>query len=328
MSLLRSEITSYLEAAMPEAESTPISGDASTRLFFRVRSADGRSCVLMDYGDSFEGETDDVRMARIFKEAGLPVAEVLNVCPRAGCLLLEDLGDRSLQSTLINADGRPAPEARMLLERAILLAAQIADRGTAALSRSERRTGPVLDAERLGREMDFFLEHYAHGLLQRTELPRGLREALHGLADRAADSPRRVLCHRDYHSRNLMVLPEGSLAMVDIQDARWGPDTYDLASLLCDAYIDIEESWIHPLIELYRCTLNDSPVEGFRSRLARVSVQRMIKVLGTFGYMITVRGESRYREGIPRTIRRLDRLMPQLNETRRIHELFTQSRLL
>ena len=57
-----------------------------------------------------------------------------------------------------------------------------------------------------------------------------------------AETPERVFCHRDFHSRNLMVLTDGSLAMVDIQDARWGPLTYDLASLLRDAYMRIDDS--------------------------------------------------------------------------------------
>ena len=80
-------------------------------------------------------------------------------------------------------------------------------------------------------------------------MPDDLGRALHELADRAAASPRKVLCHRDFHSRNLMLPPDHSLAMVDIQDARWGPDSYDLASILRDAYIEMVISEIIPLID-------------------------------------------------------------------------------
>jgi aminoglycoside/choline kinase family phosphotransferase len=278
-----------------------------------VRTPDGGSRVLVDYGLSFEGETDDVRLARVFREADLRVAEIFDVSGVAGCLLVEDLGDTRLESVV--ADARPA------LERAVLLAAQVAVRGTEALARSDRRDGPVLDTERFRYEMDYFLEHYVEGLCGIDPPPEGLGEGLHALADRAADTPKRILCHRDYHSRNLMVAPDGSLAMVDIQDARWGPDTYDLASLLRDGYIDIDEAWIDPLVDLYLSALDDPPAEGFRTRLIRVSAQRMIKALGTFGYQVTVRRDRRYLAPIPRILARLDRILPELPETRRLHDL-------
>ena len=93
--------------------------------------------------------------------------------------------------------------------------------------------------------MEFFLEHFADRFTE-LKIDSRLPAALTRLADRAAEAPHRVLCHRDFHSRNLMVTEDGSLAMVDIQDARWGPDSYDLASLLRDAYVDIPEHWIDP----------------------------------------------------------------------------------
>ena len=321
----RPEIASYLKAAWPRAETSPIAGEASTRRFFRIRTPDGRTRVLMDYGHPFERETDDVRMGRVFANAGLPIAEILDICGPVGCLLLEDLGDESLEMAVVEEDGR---RARDLLERAVLLAAELADRGTRALAGSDRRDGPILDEERFRFEMDFFLEHFACGWRGCTSLPDGLRDALHELAARAASSPRRVLCHRDYHSRNLMLLASGKLAMVDIQDARWGPDAYDLASLLRDAYIDIDEAWTDPLVELYRSALEHPPSEGFRSRLDRVSAQRMIKALGTFGYQTTVRKNTRYVGAITRTVHRLRRLLPVSSETAPLYEMLMEAELL
>ncbi len=321
----RPQIATYLKAAWPGAEISPIAGDASTRRFFRIRTPDGRTRVLMDHGQPFDRETDDVRLARVFSAAGLRIAEILDVCGPVGCLLLEDLGDELLEVAVAEEDGRGA---RGLLERAVVLAAELADRGTRALSASDRRDGPVLDGERFRFEMDFFLEHFAGGWRGCTSIPDGLRGALHDLAAGAADSPRQVLCHRDYHSRNLMLLANGKLAMVDIQDARWGPDAYDLASLLRDAYVDIDESWIDPLVDLYRSTLENPPTEGFRARLDRVSVQRMIKALGTFGYQTTVRKSSRYLGAITRTVQRLRRLLPGPSETAPLYEMLMEAELL
>jgi hypothetical protein len=159
--------------------------------------------------------------------------------------------------------------------------------------------------------MDYFLEHYARGLAGRSFLPASLETLLHELADRAADTPPRVLCHRDFHSRNLMVLDDGSLAMVDIQDARWGPDAYDLASLVRDGYVDLDENEVERWIERYREALPDTPpAERFRAGFDVVAAQRMIKALGTFGYQVGRLRRERYRAAIPRTLERLRRLLP------------------
>jgi aminoglycoside/choline kinase family phosphotransferase len=327
MTVLRPEIERYLDAVRPGSVAAPIVSGASVRRFYRVRTSEGRTLVLLDYGLPFEDQTDDLRLGRVFREAGLRIAEIVDASPVVGCLLLEDLGDESLASALV-ATGRDKDAARRLLEQAVLLAAHVAGRGTPVLARSDRKSGPALDAERFRFEMDFFLEHYAGGLLGCKSPPAELREALHALADRAADTPRSVMCHRDFHSRNLMLPPAGGMAMVDIQDARWGPDTYDLASLLRDAYIDIDETWIAPLVDLYLSALDEPPAEGFGSRLDRVSAQRMIKALGTFGFQATVRHETRYRDAVMRTLNRLQALLPAFAETRPLHALMTDAGLL
>jgi aminoglycoside/choline kinase family phosphotransferase len=109
--------------------------------------------------------------------------------------------------------------------------------------------------------------------------------------------------------------------MVDIQDARWGPDAYDLASLLRDAYVDIQEDWVEPLIRHYLDQLDDAPsYDEFRQRFDIVAAQRMLKALGTFGYQIAVLGNRRYESAISRTTARLRRLLTQRHETRFVHE--------
>jgi aminoglycoside/choline kinase family phosphotransferase len=176
--------------------------------------------------------------------------------------------------------------------------------------------------------MDFYLEHYVRGLLGHDREPDGLRSALHALADASADSPRRILCHRDFHSRNLLLRNDGSVAMVDIQDARWGPDSYDLASILRDAYLEFPETWIDPLVTLYvdRAAVADS--EDFRARFDIVSCQRMIKALGTFGSLRDSRDADRYLNAIPRTLERLRRLLPLQGASTELFRLMAADRLL
>jgi aminoglycoside/choline kinase family phosphotransferase len=117
--------------------------------------------------------------------------------------------------------------------------------------------------------------------------------------------------------------------MVDIQDARWGPDSYDLASLLRDAYIEVPEEWIGPAIQSYLARLSDPPSEdGFRDRFEVVSAQRMIKALGTFGYQVTVLGRRRYESAIGRVVARLRSWQPRSERARRALDALTADRVL
>lgn len=299
---MRGELQGYLNKTYPGHTRGAMTGDASTRRFWRLTLAGGGTRVVMDYGDAFRGETDDVRQTRLFQEAGLRVAEIEAVVPDAGCLVLEDLGERTLASALEEAGPR---ERDRLYREAVGLLWVLAGRGTRTLERSRGTDGPALDEARFCLEMEFFAEHYATGLCGRRPSDR-LIERLHALAAMAAETPRRVLCHRDFHSRNLLVLDDGALAMVDIQDARWGPDAYDLASLLRDAYVDLEPSEVRRGVRTFRDGAPDGMIEpGLDDRFHVVGAQRMIKALGTFGYQITVVGNERYRPAIARTTARL-----------------------
>lgn len=329
MPALRPELEGFLGRRYPGAVVSEAGGDASARRYWRLALPDGSTRIVMDYGHPFEGETDDLRLGRLFREAGLRVAGLFEVVPEAGCLVVEDLGSRTLESVVEELSGRPEGDAEMerLYERAVDLALEIARRGTGVLARSGAGSFPALDADRFRFEMNFFVEHYVRGIAGLERLPSGFEEALGRLAELAARPPH-VLCHRDLHSRNLMVLADGGLAMVDIQDARWGPLGYDLASLLRDAYVDIEESLVGRLVERFRAGLEDPPgPEPFRSRFDLIAIERMVKMLGTFGYQIGRLGRTRYAKAMERTIRRLERLLPLCAEAREVLEAFRAARL-
>jgi aminoglycoside/choline kinase family phosphotransferase len=125
-----------------------------------------------------------------------------------------------------------------------------------------------------------------------------------GIVQELAADPR-VLCHRDYHSRNLMLHDE-SLYIIDFQDARMGPDTYDLASLLRDSYVDIPDRDLDELLA-YFLALSGRQSDGhageFRRRFDLMALQRNLKALGTFGYQTATRRNPVYIQYIPRTLR-------------------------
>jgi aminoglycoside/choline kinase family phosphotransferase len=172
----------------------------------------------------------------------------------------------------------------------------------------------ALDRERFLFELGHFDKHYLRGL--RGAAPtaaeeRALSEFYEQLAD-ACDALPRVYCHRDYQSRNLMVRPGGRLGLVDFQDARMGPYTYDAASLLRDSSLDLEPALVSEMLDrLSRSVAHPLAVgpEEFRRDFDLMALQRNIKDLGTFGFMATVRGRRDYLDYIPRTQASIHRTM-------------------
>ncbi len=295
-------IRSYLAARRREEDVriVPLSGDASTRRYYRLLGGE-RAYVLALYPEPFVPETSAfLVVGSLLRGYGLPVPTVVDTDGARGLVLQEDLGDCTLQEALRGGD--PGRTAALYLE---------ATDGLARLQREAAR-GPrgaecfrvAFDLEKLSWELHYFEKHFLEGLRARVlsvEDRVTLSEAFHLLSQEIASWPR-VLCHRDFHSRNLM-LHGGRLHWIDFQDARLGPVTYDLASLLRDAYVDVAEELQEEIKERFRRqAVPDEPREVFRRRFDLMCVQRNLKALGTFGYMAMVRENPVYLSYIPRTL--------------------------
>jgi aminoglycoside/choline kinase family phosphotransferase len=153
--------------------------------------------------------------------------------------------------------------------------------------------------------MQFFTKHFLEayrGAVLTGHARAALAQEYALIADELASDPP-VLCHRDYHSRNLM-LHKGSLHVIDFQDARMGPDTYDLASLLRDSYVDFNDRQVDALIALFlrQRAAPEAEDRDFRRRFDLMALQRNLKALGTFGFQTTSRGNTVYIQCIPRTL--------------------------
>jgi hypothetical protein len=297
-------IRQYLAESRPgesaEVRVAPLSGDASTRRYYRLE-AGGRSSVLALYPEGFAPEDlSYLAVHRLLEGYGLPVPATEGVDGKRGIVLQEDLGDRTLQTVL---DDATASDREELYREAVDEVAQL---------QLKAAQGPqkldcfriAFDIEKLSWELHYFLKHFLEGHRgcdPTVEDRANLSEAFHQLSHEIASWPR-VLCHRDYHSRNLM-LHAGRLFWIDFQDARMGPTTYDLASLLRDAYVDVPEELQEELKERFRQTATpDEPREVFRRRFDLMCVQRTLKALGTFGYMAAVRQNPVYLPYIPRAL--------------------------
>jgi N-acetylmuramate 1-kinase len=277
----------------------PLSGDASTRRYYRLVDG-GRSEVLALYPDSFvPEELSYLTVHALLEGYGLPVPATIDVDGARGIVLQEDLGDRTLQEVLGTADG----ERDELYREAVDEIARLQLRSAQGPQKLDCFR-IAFDIEKLSWELHYFLKHFLEGHRGcdlTVEDRATLSEAFHELSHEIASWPR-VLCHRDYHSRNLM-LHDGELHWIDFQDARMGPTTYDLASLLRDAYVDVPEELQEELKERFRQTATpDEPREVFRRRFDLMCVQRNLKALGTFGFMATVRANPVYLPYIPRNL--------------------------
>ena len=280
----------------------PLTGDASDRRYYRVLLKDARPIVLaMHAGPIDYHSMPFVAIAKLLSEVPLPVPRILHHSDPLGVLGLEDLGDVTLQAHL----GATTPaEHEALYRQAVGLIVRMQQRGEALRSDAYPPYRIAFDVEKLTWELEFFVKHYLLAY-KGAPLSGTVREALRAewaaIVEELAAEPR-VLCHRDYHSRNLM-LHDGSLYIIDFQDARMGPDTYDLASLLRDSYVDLSHGQVDSLIAYFLAHKGGTTDEDeFRRRFDLMALQRNLKALGTFGYMTTSRNNTGYIQYIPRTL--------------------------
>jgi hypothetical protein len=295
-------VAEFLAARLmaPPQEVAPLSGDASTRRYFRV-GRDGATAVLALYPEPFDiAQLPFALVHALLAAWGLPVPAILGGDGARGVLLQEDLGDTTLQEALRTGTAAETLDLyREALDQLVRLQAQSA-RGPHQAACFE----VAFDIEKLAWELHYFEKHFLEGhrgCSLSVQDRSTLAEAFHRISEEIASWPR-VLCHRDFHSRNLM-LHRGTLYWIDFQDARMGPATYDLASLLRDSYVDLPEDLVADLLEAFR--QKAAPGEArdtFLRRFELTCVQRNLKALGTFGYMATVRGNDVYLPYIPRTL--------------------------
>ncbi|HEX6162809.1 MAG TPA: phosphotransferase [Vicinamibacterales bacterium] len=280
----------------------PLTGDASDRRYFRVLLKDARPIVLALHAGPIDyASMPFVSIARLLSEVPLPVPKILHHSDPLGVLGLEDLGDVTLQAHLGAAT---STEHAALYRQAVGFIVKMQQRGEALRSDAYPPYRIAFDVEKLTWELEFFVKHYLlayKGAAITDDQRYALREEWLAIVDELAAEPR-VLCHRDYHSRNLMLHDE-SLYIIDFQDARMGPDTYDLVSLLRDSYVDLSPQQVDGLIAYFLAHKGDAPDEDeFRRRFDLMALQRNLKALGTFGYMTTSRNNTVYIQYMPRTL--------------------------
>lgn len=301
-----------------------LAGDASTRRYFRVETGPGSpvsSLVVMHYPEELAPgeELPFVNVHRYLEKAGVPVPRIHLHSPGERLLYLEDAGDTLLEG-VVRDTGSP-DRFLPLYELSLEILVRIQRDGTRALDGRAIPSRLAFDVRKFTEEIDFFFEHAVRGyggIPLSPSQETAIEDLFLPFLETLASLPR-VLAHRDYHSRNIMVLPAGigrgrePLRILDFQDARMGTLFYDLCSLLRDSYVTLPEAAVDHLCYVYR---HAAPGElrrmagdagAFSYHLDLAALQRNVKAIGTFGNQAANRGKGFYLKFIPPTVAHIER---------------------
>jgi len=299
----RERIERYVAERAPgrAREIIALTPDASTREYFRIPWEKG-TAVAAVYPEAFDPEVHPyLDVTRLFLECGLPVPQVYDADGADGIIVQEDLGSRQLCQVF---EETSEEEREVLLEQAIDIIARIQLATAQATSRDSICARLAFDEAKLAWELNFFFEHY-FGSYRKESLTHGqtaeIKVELNDIAAELAACPR-VLCHRDYHSANLMVDKRGDIRIVDHQDARMGPASYDLVSLLMGrqpAPPSLAEVRAHRLFFLDARRRQGLPAidpDDLSKEFRLMTIQRGLKAIGTFSYQTGVAGRGVFYE--------------------------------
>jgi aminoglycoside/choline kinase family phosphotransferase len=322
---IRGRIGAFLsEHGLTGARVVPLTGDASDRRYFRILTAEDGSQVLAVHPGPIEFRSMPfVRVAELLSLLPVPVPAILSFSDALGIIGLEDLGDVTLQAHL----GAATPaEHKALYRQAVTLIEALQRRGAEMASPEYPPYGIAFDAAKLTWELEFFAKNFLEGyrgVVLTAAARAALTDEFSTIVGELAAEPR-VLCHRDYHSRNLM-LHRDNLYIIDFQDARMGPDTYDLVSLLRDSYVDLPEDEVDDLIAFFLALRRGGgDPQEFRRRFDLMAVQRNLKALGTFGFQTLSRRNPVYIQYIPRTLNYVRANLQRYPRFGRLHELLAE----
>jgi len=275
----------------------PASGDASFRRYFRIEH-DGESLIVMDAPPEKEDCVPFINIANALLKTGLNVPRILQQNLEQGFLLLSDLGSVQYLEQLNSESAEwlygDAFDALLLMHRDSENHTQLPPYNHALLMKEMA----LMREWYLGKNLSVTLTAQQHTLLD---------DAFELLAQSALAQPQ-VLVHRDYHSRNLMVVEKDNPGVLDFQDAVMGAITYDLVSLLKDCYIEWpREQVLDWVCNYHQRLLKNKIINGvseaqFIKWFDLMGAQRHLKVLGIFSRLNIRDGKPGYLKDIPLTL--------------------------
>ena len=302
----QTELKKWLETVYPDQpfELSFAAADADFRRYFRATFSDGHTVVCMDAPPDKMSVAPYLKVQKLFHMVNVP--QVLHVDETQGFMVLNDLGSTTFLTAMTQEKNEAAHKALLLEAVGELIELQLASRSGVL---------PEYDREVMLREINLFPEWFVA-----KELGRELNFKQRRLWQQTVDTllppllaQPKVYVHRDYIVRNLM-LQEGRPGVLDFQDALYGPISYDLVSLLRDAFIGWDEEFVLDLVIRYweQARAAELPVppefDEFYRWFEWMGVQRHLKVAGIFARLYHRDGKDKYRPEIPRFLNYLRRV--------------------
>lgn len=311
---LEAWVNTELDGLFPDKNSwldlETVSDDASFRRYFRVH-LERRSFIAVDAPPENESCDSFVKIAKLLRVAEVRAPEVYSVDYQLGFMLLEDFGDRLYLPALLQHQREDNFQEANLLYRSaidslIKIQTSVSSDQLAAYDRAQLRA-----------EMELFREWFCIAFLEMdlSAADNELIDATFSFLEEAALSQPVVAVHRDYHSRNLLIIGNAEVSsadgpgIIDFQDALAGPYSYDLVSLLRDCYIYWQPSQMAEWVNYYLEELVDKAAFGALNRgqfsrdLDFMGLQRHLKVMGIFARLSIRDKKPRYLADIPLVIR-------------------------
>lgn len=283
-----------------------LAGDGSDRCYYRIRAGE-KSFVLMQLSGDDAAQLKNngyewVNIGRLLHDHGIRAPQTVAKIPDFAALIIEDYGDLMMETRALELlkEGKRAEVLSMYRQSFDILARfiEITERGDSKWSDRS------FDAARFDWELHFFQEHFLKNVLG-WNLSPAEQKAFNGESLAIAEmlsSNSKYFVHRDFHSRNVMVTDE-KLAVIDFQDARLGPPTYDLVSICFDSYIPLEPGERRMLAAEGLDHLVKKNPSLDRSALSKewgpMLLQRQLKALGSFGYLTTQKNRGNYLKYVP-----------------------------
>ncbi|MBK9293827.1 MAG: phosphotransferase [Oligoflexia bacterium] len=303
-----------------------LAGDASARKYFRVHVGD-LSYVLMSW-EPFESEEayPFLNVQKHFLKHGVQVPKVLNFSKDEGYVLLEDLGDLTLERKFL--ENLHPEHALEYYKLSLVELAKIHYKASSDDKNSCLAFKIEFNTEKLLWELNYAREHLLEGFLKiqfSEKESKILDKEFRAICDRLHNEPK-FIAHRDYHSRNIMI-KAGTTRVIDFQDARLGPIQYDLVSLLRDSYVNLDDKVSKKLLDYYldlRKSYKQSTInkDNFDLIYELQTIQRCFKACGSFASFYNTRADKRYLKYIGSTLTRVKKSLLQFNEYKALTDLF------
>ena len=284
-----------------------VSSDASFRNYFRAIDDVKGSFIVMDSDPSLENNEKFMGVSNLLNQISMPIPCIHEQDNSGRDFLIRDLGQKTL------FDCRKESKTEEFYNRAIELLVFMQANGSSLMNQL-----PQYDDSLLHSEMELFKEWFCFhelGLSVRQLEKIDFDPLFNHLAQRANHQDR-VLVHRDFHSRNIVISDKEKLGLVDYQDAVCGPITYDIVSLLRDCYVKIDLPEMHDMLRMYydhlvKNQMTNKPLNEFMIDFDLMGAQRHLKAIGIFSRLKPRDNKEAYMNDIPLTMSYLKHLSKQ-----------------